>query len=232
MGRHNSDDIDGGVRRNVVLGLSPDIESHFIIKFHLKAYNFHEVDSDLIGEFEFEAKYEGELVKAKMIQYDENDRRKSVEFMCDKDIMFEIDKIIRASNLLEMNGSEYTVSGLPPRLGATISALYDTKEELYIHDNQSNFIPDEMIKALLKLFDEKATNFFKNGINMAFDILNKKKTKWICSCGILNTGEKCFVCGKIKEGKPVYVCEECGLEYYNEKPLFCPECGCMYDIDI
>ena len=35
-----------------------------------------------------------------------------------------------------------------------------------------------------------------------------------------------------KEGKPTYMCEDCGLEYYGNRPAYCPECGYMYDIEV
>lgn len=56
--------------------------------------------------------------------------------------------------------------------------------------------------------------------------------KWVCSCGMKNTGKFCMECGaKRPETFPVYRCSNCGWTPQDPKkpPKFCPECGNPFD---
>ena len=57
---------------------------------------------------------------------------------------------------------------------------------------------------------------------------------WTCSCGTLNKGKFCQNCGKPRPaGAPVYRCDKCGWEPEDpaHPPKFCPECGDPFDVN-
>lgn len=55
-----------------------------------------------------------------------------------------------------------------------------------------------------------------------------EKMGWICACGSINKGKFCPECGAKKPAAaPLYRCDKCGWEPDDPKnpPKFCPECG-------
>ena len=61
---------------------------------------------------------------------------------------------------------------------------------------------------------------------------NTASGTWTCSCGAVNTGNFCQICGAKKpEAQRAFQCDKCGWrpEPGQQLPKFCPECGDPFD---
>lgn len=72
--------------------------------------------------------------------------------------MDEIERLLRAYNVAQYNGSYYSVSGLPSFFGASVDAVFESGESVYCYNNQDPFLPISLIKELCILFDLDSEN--------------------------------------------------------------------------
>lgn len=68
-----------------------------------------------------------------------------------------LQQIVSQYDLAQYNGQYYTVAGLPPDLGAKLEILYASEECIRASDNQSSFLPLEVMAELVTLFDPNYT---------------------------------------------------------------------------
>lgn len=64
-----------------------------------------------------------------------------------------LQQIVSQYDFAQYNGQFYTVSGLPPNLGAKLEIQYDSGECIHSSNNQSCFIPLEAMEELVTLFN-------------------------------------------------------------------------------
>lgn len=80
----------------------------------------------------------------------------SSSFEAEASFMAELQKIVSETDLAKYNGLSKRVSGLPPRLGASLHAVYASGERIDASNNQSNFLADGEMQALEELFRQAA----------------------------------------------------------------------------
>lgn len=147
----NTDDIDGGVRHYVDENAPKVIESTQIVSFecNFSALTLAEDDTCLAGSvYDLKATQNGGSYTARTRSeiYDDLTFTPTPEFFT------QLQRIVSQYDLARYNGQHYTVSGLPPDLGAEIIVEYASGERIRASDNQSCFLPVEAMVALVTLF--------------------------------------------------------------------------------
>lgn len=156
----NTDPIDGGVVKRYWADAPKVIESQEIVSFHCEISLLAACDADEIGHRVYKldaAVKDGEV----LVKYDWRDRSgesDKAEYKADADFMVRLQEIVKAYDFARHNGYYHTVSGLPDMYGETLDIAYAGGERIYVHDNQSSFLPYEAEKALVFLFGA-ATKF-------------------------------------------------------------------------
>ena len=84
--------------------------------------------------------------------YDRSGNRDSAGYQAAADFMARLQKIVYEYDFAQHNGYYHTVSGLPGMYGESLTVIYASGERIYVHDNQSGFLPYEAEKALVNLF--------------------------------------------------------------------------------
>ena len=145
---------DGGVQTCIDKNAPKSIVSENIISFYCEFSTVAIADDILIehGIYTFSARLKDGAVRGeykKRTRYGEGEQflfRKSHSFMR------KLQHIVKTYDLAKYNGIEYSVSGLPDMYGAKIHIVYASGESIYTSDNQSNFLPIEVMQALLEVF--------------------------------------------------------------------------------
>ncbi len=150
----NTDHIDGGVVKRYRADMPKVIESQEITEFHCTISLLSSCDVDDIGHrvYKLDASVkDGEV----FVKYDWRDRGgkwDKAEYQADADFMVRLQEIVTAYDFAKHNGYYHTVSGLPDMYGESLDIVYASGERIYVHDNQSGFLPYEAEKALVFLF--------------------------------------------------------------------------------
>lgn len=77
-------------------------------------------------------------------------------FQADASFMEQLQKVVAEQNLVQHNGWDHAVSGLPDQYGADLSVSYASGERIDAIDNQDNFLSMEAMGALIDLFSAYA----------------------------------------------------------------------------
>ena len=150
----NTDPIDGSVVKRYWADTPKVIESQEIVSFHCEISLIAACDADDIGHRVYKldaAVKDGEV----LVKYDWRERggeRDKAEYKADADFMVRLQEIVKAYDFAKHNGYYHTVSGLPDMYGEILDIVYAGGERIYVHDNQSSFLPYEAEKALVFLF--------------------------------------------------------------------------------
>jgi len=83
-------------------------------------------------------------------------------FKADTSFMKELQSIVAEYDLAKYNGLSYSVSGLPSRLGVSLTITYASGEQISARNNQTNLLAMSEMTALEELFYRTA--FGKSGV--------------------------------------------------------------------
>lgn len=149
-----TDDIDGGVVKRYWADVPKVIKSTEIVTFHFEISLFAACKTDGLGHrvYTLDAALKAGEVLVKYDWYDRQGGRDKGEYKADADFMTRLQEIVAAHNFAQHNGYYHTVSGLPDMYGESLDIIYASGERIYVHDNQSCFLPHEAEKALIMLF--------------------------------------------------------------------------------
>ena len=150
----NTDHIDGGVVKRYWADAPKVIESQEIVSFHCEISLIAACDVDEIGHrvYKLDATVKDGEVLAKYDWRNRGGESDKAEYTADAEFMVRLQEIVTTYDFAKHNGYYHTVSGLPDMYGETLDIVYDGGERIYVHDNQSGFLPYEAEKALVFLF--------------------------------------------------------------------------------
>lgn len=154
----DTDDIDGGVVKQVQADVPKVIKSSDIVEFRAEISLTTLCDVDerkhrvYMGVYKFDAVLENGEVLIKCDWHDHQGRGGKAEYKADPDFMGRLQKIVAAHNFAKHNGYYYKVSGLPDMYGELIDITYASGECIYAYNNQSLFLPYEANEELILLF--------------------------------------------------------------------------------
>ena len=150
----NHDDIDGGVVKRYWAEAPKVIESTEIATFHCELSLFAVCDVDDLGYrvYTLDAERKDDKILVKYDWYDRQGECDRAEYKADADFMANLQEIVSAYDFAQYNGYYHTVSGLPDMYGESLDIVYASGERIYVHDNQSGFLPPEAVRALVNLF--------------------------------------------------------------------------------
>lgn len=149
-----TDDIDGGVVKRYWTDVPKVIESAEIVTFHCVISLFAACETDGLGNriYTLDATLKDGEVLVKYSWRERGGKSDKAEYKADANFMVRLQNIVAAHNFARHNGYYHTVSGLPDMYGESIDIVYASGERIYVHDNQSGFLPFEAEKALVMLF--------------------------------------------------------------------------------
>ena len=152
--KQNSDEIDGGVVKRYYADAPKVIESTEIVEFHCEISLISVVETDGLGHrvYKLDAAVNDGEVTVKYDWYERQGKRDKGEYKADVDFMVRLQEIVATHDFAKHNGYYHTVSGLPDMYGESLKIVYASGEQIYVHDNQSGFLPLEAEKALVMLF--------------------------------------------------------------------------------
>ncbi len=150
----NTDHIDGGVVKRYWADAPKVIESKEIAEFHCTISLLTSCDVDDLGHrvYKLDAAVKDGEVLVKYDWYDRQGGSDKAEYKADAVFMVRLQEIVTAYDFAKHNGYYHTVSGLPDMYGEILDIVYASEERIYVHDNQSGFLPYEAEKALVFLF--------------------------------------------------------------------------------
>ena len=156
--RHNTDDIDGGVKTYNSGEDSPKvIESTDIISFECEVSLYSvvlEEESELDGRnYKLSAVLENGTAKSKIKWHDRAGAGEEHDFTADASFMTNLQEIVSKYNFAQYNGYISKVSGLPDMYGAKLDIKYTSGESIYAYDNQDCFISIDAINELVEIFN-------------------------------------------------------------------------------
>lgn len=154
-----NDEVDGGVVKRYWADMPKLIESSKIVTFHCVISLLAVCETDGLGHrvYKLDASLNDGTVLVKYNWYDRQGGSDKAEYHADADFMMRLQEIVSEYDFAGYNGYYHTVSGLPAMYGESLDIVYDSGERIYVHDNQSGFLPFEAEKALILLFGA-ATN--------------------------------------------------------------------------
>ena len=146
--------IDGGVVKRYWADAPKVIESNEIVSFHCEISLIAAADASDIGYrvYNLDAELKNGEVSVTYDWYDRSGNRDSAGYQAAADFMARLQKIVYEYDFAQHNGYYHTVSGLPGMYGESLTVIYASGERIYVHDNQSGFLPYEAEKALVNLF--------------------------------------------------------------------------------
>ena len=149
-----TDDIDGGVVKRYWTDVPKVIGSAEIVTFHCVISLFAACETDGLGNriYTLDAALKDGDVLVKYNWRERGGESDKAEYKADEDFMTRLQNIVAAHNFAQHNGYYHTVSGLPDMYGESIDIVYASGERIYVHDNQSGFLPLEAEKAIVTLF--------------------------------------------------------------------------------
>ena len=147
----DTETVDGGVIHHVDMDAPKTVKSTEIRSFScsFSATDLSVTQSPIAGRYytlyaaEGQASYEaisGSSIRAER------------KFAPDGAFFKALQQIVAKYDLAQYNGQFYTVSGLPPHLGAKLDITYASGESIQCSNNQSCFIPLEAMEELVALF--------------------------------------------------------------------------------
>lgn len=149
-----SDEIeeDGGVRDNTNYDAPKTIGSTQIVSFNcwfstLDANGWDEIGNHI---YQLWANLENGAVKGTYHVLDTGEKR---VFRADHSFMNTLQCIVNKYDIVRYNGMSYKVEGLPGDYGIHLNVRYASGESIYAYNNQDNFLTEEAIQELVKLFN-------------------------------------------------------------------------------
>ncbi|WP_029322484.1 hypothetical protein [Butyrivibrio sp. AE3004] len=144
---------DGYVRDGTDYNAPKEIQSSDITSFFCAFSTLYEDETLTMGNkrYALKADLDGDVVKGSFAawDYDDSDERR---FEADKSFMKELQEIIKNNNIVQYNGLDSEIKGIPDDYGATISVVYESGENIYAMDNSDNFLPPDAEDLLVQLF--------------------------------------------------------------------------------
>ena len=150
----NTDNVDGGVVKRYWADAPKIIESTEITEFHCVISLIASDDTDSLGNrvYTLDAVLDNGKVLVKYDWYQRQGDCDKAEYTADPDFLVHLQEIVAEYNFAQYNGYYHSVSGLPNMYGEKLNILYSGGEQIYVHDNQSGFLPHEAVKELILLF--------------------------------------------------------------------------------
>lgn len=150
------DNIDGGVVKSYTDPDAPKvIESTEITKFDFTVSMISSTDKEFSGRvFDFKAYLSDKKVSGKYSYRQRDGESCDYEFEAEKSFMESLYGIVSKYDFASHNGYYHSVSGLPDMYGADLSVLFASGESITASNNQSNFIENEAVSALIELFED------------------------------------------------------------------------------
>ena len=147
-------DEDGGVQTRIDKNAPKSIVSENIISFYCEFSTVAIADDIPIehGIYTFSARLKDGAVRGEYNMRTRYGEGKQFLFRKDHSFMQKLQRVVKTYDLAKYNGIEYSVSGLPDMYGAKIHIVYASGESIHTSDNQSNFLPIEVMQALLEVF--------------------------------------------------------------------------------
>ena len=144
---------DGGVKDNSDYDAPKVIQSDLIIAFQcdFSALDRTEEDTYLSGKnYRLEARLKDGAVKGRYDLY--GDRDEDILFAADHSFMYRLQEVVSKHNLVQYNGMDIFVSGLPEMYGSKLQIVYASGERIYATNNQDCFLPLEAMEELETIF--------------------------------------------------------------------------------
>jgi len=153
-----NDQVDGGVVKRYWTDAPKLIESREIRTFRCVISLLAACETDGLGHrvYKLDASLNDGAVLVKYSWYDRQNGSGRAEYQADADFMIRLQEIVSKYDFAGYNGYYHRVSGLPAMYGESLDIVYDSCERIYVHDNQSGFLPLEAEKALILLFGAAA----------------------------------------------------------------------------
>ena len=151
----NTDAIDGGVRHYTDENAPKTVESCEITSFSCRFETGSPDENGLdprVRHYAFTAQKSGDavLVTVDAVTFDSTGEK--YEYQAPLSFLADLHRIVKENDLAAQNGIFYSVSGLPPLLGAALDITYASGETLCCANNQSCFLPDAAMQSLESLF--------------------------------------------------------------------------------
>lgn len=153
----STDDIDGGVRKNLT---DPDAPKS-ITSTEITSFKCVFSTTTLDGSYGFdgkvydlEAKLNDDKICGCFDYYNRSGEGNKLGFETDLRFMESLYEIVARYDFAKHNGYSYSVSGLPDMYGAKINITFASGENIYAYNNQSNFLTVDAMRDLITLFEE------------------------------------------------------------------------------
>lgn len=158
--------IDGGVQTRIDSTAAKHIRSNALVRFSCTTSCLAADEAEVLSGrvYTLTAHLQDGVVHGRYDDYDRYGKAQAGTFEADRAFMDAVQAIVSAHDLAAYNGCYYRVSGLPDNYGASLSAIYDSGEQIDAADNETNFLPPDATRALVALFSDHAA-----GINSPFE---------------------------------------------------------------
>lgn len=159
--------IDGGVQTRIDPTAAKCIRSTALVRFSCTSSCLAADEADVLSGrvYTLAAHLQDGLVHGRYDDYDRSGNGQTETFETDGTFMDAVQAIVLAHDLAAYNGCYCHVSGLPDNYGASLSAVYDSGEQIDAADNETNFLPPDATRALVSLFVDHAA-----GIASPFEV--------------------------------------------------------------
>ena len=151
----STDEIDGGVRHRVDTDAPKEIHSTQITFFKCKFSSLDRPmdDTPVAGQiFTLTATEDSCCFQVRT----RDNETVSQTFIPDAEFFVHLQQIVSQYGFAQYNGQYYKVSGLPPDFGIELEVRYASGESIQTSDNQSCFLSNEAMEALVTLFQQKS----------------------------------------------------------------------------
>ena len=144
---------DGGRETHTDSNAPKQIASDDLIRFTLEVYDGDTEDTEY-GKYEFSLTEAEDGGFRGVFSFLDSQQTfgNTFEFEADGDFAAEVQKVIRAYDLISLNGTWAQTHGIPEGAGYDLYAAYRSGETLSSRDNASNAIPHEAFAAFYNLF--------------------------------------------------------------------------------
>lgn len=153
-------EIDGGVTKETVTNAPKHIKSTLIIRVTIEMSTVADGEENEYSGYVYNlnAALENGAVKGCYKCRDRYGSAVEQRFRASVKFMSDLYRIVNEYDLARYNGERCFVAGLPDNYGATIDIMFASGERLYASDNETNFIPGNAVKEIVKLFQNKTVN--------------------------------------------------------------------------
>lgn len=150
--------IDGGVQTCVDSTAPKCIRSTALVRFSCTTSCLAADENEVLSGrvYTLTAHLQNGVVHGRYDDYDRYGKAQAGTFEADGTFMDAVQAIVSAHDLAAHNGCYCRVSGLPDNYGASLSAIYDSGEQIDAADNETNFLPPAATRALVSLFADHA----------------------------------------------------------------------------